>query len=46
MLRKLFVRGVVKNWGEDPFSLGGFAVFKPYQAISWIIKPCSTCNHH
>jgi len=30
-LRKLFIRGVVKHWGTDPFTLGGFSAFQPYQ---------------
>ncbi len=37
-LRKLFIKGVVKNWGTDPFTLGGFAVFKPYQVSNKQIK--------
>lgn len=30
-IRKLFMEGVVKRWDMDPLTLGGFALFRPYQ---------------
>ncbi|XP_072019401.1 L-amino-acid oxidase-like [Amphiura filiformis] len=31
-VRSLYITGVVKNWGDDPNSLGAFALFNPYQS--------------
>ncbi|XP_077467817.1 L-amino-acid oxidase-like [Stigmatopora argus] len=30
-IRSSFTGGVVKKWGSDPYSLGAFALFTPYQ---------------
>ena len=30
-LRKLLIKGVVKHWGSDPYVLGGFANYRPFQ---------------
>ncbi|XP_019958316.1 L-amino-acid oxidase isoform X2 [Paralichthys olivaceus] len=30
-IRKLWTGGLVKKWGLDPYSLGAFALFMPYQ---------------
>jgi len=30
-LRSIFRQGIVKSWSNDEFTLGGFALFLPYQ---------------
>lgn len=30
-IQDLYTGGVVKKWGSDPYSLGAFAIFTPYQ---------------
>ena len=30
-VKKNLREGVVKQWANDPFTLGGFALFSPYQ---------------
>ncbi|XP_077398021.1 L-amino-acid oxidase [Festucalex cinctus] len=32
-IRSLFTGGLVKKWGLDPYSLGAFALFTPYQGL-------------
>nr|XP_057935812.1 L-amino-acid oxidase isoform X2 [Doryrhamphus excisus]XP_057935813.1 L-amino-acid oxidase isoform X2 [Doryrhamphus excisus] len=32
-IRPLFTGGLVKHWGLDPYSLGAFAMFTPYQGL-------------
>ena len=46
-VRNMYLKGVVKKWDLDEFTLGAFTVFEPYQ-VSWQIefyvqqeiKPC------
>ncbi|XP_061538041.1 L-amino-acid oxidase [Phycodurus eques] len=32
-IRSLYTGGLVKKWGLDPYSLGAFALFTPYQGL-------------
>ncbi|XP_030633972.1 L-amino-acid oxidase-like [Chanos chanos] len=34
-IRSLWTGGIVKKWGLDPYSLGAFAIFTPYQQIDY-----------
>ncbi|XP_066566502.1 L-amino-acid oxidase isoform X2 [Amia ocellicauda] len=34
-IRSLWTGGLVKKWGIDPFSLGAFAIFTPYQQTDY-----------
>ncbi|XP_026152604.1 L-amino-acid oxidase [Mastacembelus armatus] len=34
-IRQLFTGGHVKKWGLDPYSLGAFALFTPYQQVHY-----------
>lgn len=34
-IRQLCTGGVVKHWGLDPYSLGAFAIFTPYQKTEY-----------
>ena len=33
-VRNMYLKGVVKKWDLDEFTLGAFTVFEPYQ-VSW-----------
>ncbi|KAM9469039.1 L-amino-acid oxidase-like [Clarias gariepinus] len=35
-IQDLYIGGVVKKWGLDPYSLGAFALFTPYQQTQYI----------
>ena len=35
-VRDLYVTGVVKKWSHDPYSLGAFALFTPYQMSEFV----------
>ncbi|KAM9469622.1 L-amino-acid oxidase-like [Clarias gariepinus] len=35
-IQDLYIEGVVKKWGLDPYSLGAFAMFTPYQQTQYI----------
>ena len=35
-VRNLYVTGVVKKWNHDPYSLGAFALFTPYQMSEFV----------
>ncbi|XP_053729144.1 L-amino-acid oxidase [Synchiropus splendidus] len=32
-VKRLWTGGVVKKWGSDPYTLGAFALFTPYQSL-------------
>lgn len=34
-IKEQFLRGVVKHWSLDPFTLGAFAQFAPYEVRSF-----------
>ncbi|XP_030633971.1 L-amino-acid oxidase-like [Chanos chanos] len=34
-IRSLWTGGIVKKWGTDPYSLGAFAIFTPYQQTEY-----------
>uniref|UniRef100_A0A4W5QD65 Amine oxidase n=1 Tax=Hucho hucho TaxID=62062 RepID=A0A4W5QD65_9TELE len=36
-IRPLCTRGLVKKWGLDPFSLGAFALYTPYQQTDYTL---------
>nr|XP_008541900.1 PREDICTED: L-amino-acid oxidase-like [Equus przewalskii] len=39
-LRTLCPYSMVKHWGQDPYSMGGFAFFTPYQYVDYARELC------
>ncbi|KAL4647534.1 L-amino-acid oxidase [Arapaima gigas] len=39
-IRDIYTGGVVKKWGQDPFSHGAFAIFTPYQMTNYLKELC------